>query len=54
MMITAADDLVGEVHDRMPIVLEPGEFEPWLSRKAGVEFLKPAANVRELATHDVF
>jgi hypothetical protein len=34
---------------RMPVVLEPGEFEPRLSLKAGVEFLKPAANdVRDL------
>ena len=44
MVITAANDFVGEVHDRISVVLEPGQFEPWLSRKAGVEFLKPAAN----------
>jgi putative SOS response-associated peptidase YedK len=28
----------------MPVVLEPEQFEPWLSGGAGVELLKPAAN----------
>ena len=30
--------------DRMPVILEPDQFEPWLSGGAGVEMLKPAAN----------
>jgi putative SOS response-associated peptidase YedK len=28
----------------MPVVLEPDQFEPWLSGRAGMEVLKPAAN----------
>jgi putative SOS response-associated peptidase YedK len=44
MIITAANDFVGEVHDRMPVILEPDNFEAWLSCKAGMELLKPAAN----------
>jgi putative SOS response-associated peptidase YedK len=44
MIITNANKFVGEVHDRMPVMLEPNEFEPWLSGKAGLEVLKPANN----------
>ena len=44
MIITAANDFTGEVHDRMPVILEPNQFEPWLSCTAGVEMLKPAAD----------
>jgi putative SOS response-associated peptidase YedK len=43
-VITDANEFVGEVHDRMPVVLEPDQFEPWLSGRGGVELLKPAAN----------
>jgi len=28
----------------MPVILEPNQFEPWLSGEAGVEMLMPAAN----------
>jgi putative SOS response-associated peptidase YedK len=44
MMITGANDLVGDVHDRMPVILEPDDFEPWLSCKGGMELLRPAAD----------
>ena len=44
MIITEANKWVSEVHDRMPVILEPGQFEPWLSGTAGVEMLKPAAD----------
>jgi putative SOS response-associated peptidase YedK len=44
MVITDANKFVGEVHDRMPVILEADEFEPWLSGTAGAELLKPAAN----------
>jgi putative SOS response-associated peptidase YedK len=44
MIITRANDFVGEVHDRMPVLLQPNEFEPWLSGEAGRELLKPPAN----------
>jgi putative SOS response-associated peptidase YedK len=37
MIITNANKFVGEVHDRMPVMLEPKDFEPWLSGKAGLE-----------------
>ena len=44
MVITDANEFVAEVHDRMPVILEADQFEPWLSERAGIELLKPAAN----------
>jgi putative SOS response-associated peptidase YedK len=44
MIITEPNDFVRAEHDRMPVILEPNNFEPWLAGKAGVELLKPAAN----------
>jgi putative SOS response-associated peptidase YedK len=44
MIITDANEFVAEVHDRIPVVLEPDQFEPWLTGTSGVELLKPAAN----------
>jgi putative SOS response-associated peptidase YedK len=34
--------MVAEVHDRMPAVLAPGQFTPWLENQAGLEILVPA------------
>ena len=44
MIITDANQFVAEVHDRMPVILEADQFEPWLSGRGGVEWLTPAAN----------
>ena len=44
MVITEPNDFVRELHDRMPVILEPDQFEPWLSGEAGVEMLKPVEN----------
>ena len=41
MMITAPNAIVAEVHDRMPVVIEPGHFTPWLENEAGLEILSP-------------
>jgi putative SOS response-associated peptidase YedK len=43
MIITEANKFVAEVHDRMPVLLAEQDYEPWLSGKAGLELLKPAA-----------
>ncbi len=42
MIVTAPNDFVADVHDRMPAILSEDAFEPWLSGAAGVELLKPA------------
>jgi putative SOS response-associated peptidase YedK len=36
MIITEANQFVGEVHDRMPVILEPAQFEAWLTGAAGL------------------
>jgi putative SOS response-associated peptidase YedK len=33
-----------QVHDRMPVLLQPRDFDRWLAATAGTELLKPAAN----------
>jgi putative SOS response-associated peptidase YedK len=44
MIITRPNDFIAEVHDRMPVLLQPEQFDHWLSGDMGVEELKPAAN----------
>jgi putative SOS response-associated peptidase YedK len=44
MIITEPNEFVAEVHDRMPVLLTPKQFAPWLNREAGAEYLKPAPN----------
>jgi putative SOS response-associated peptidase YedK len=44
MIITDANAFVGDLHDRMPVVLEEDQFAPWLAGAAGTELLKPAAD----------
>jgi len=44
MIITAANDFVSPLHDRMPVLLQESNFDSWLDGSAGLELLKPAAN----------
>jgi putative SOS response-associated peptidase YedK len=44
MIISEPNEFVAEVHDRMPVLLMPNQFEHWLSGDMGVEELKPAPN----------
>ena len=44
MIITEPNEFVAEVHDRMPVLLMPGQFEHRLSGGMGVEELKTAPN----------
>ena len=44
MIVTEANQFVAKLHDRMPVILEPEQFEPWLTGAAGLDILKPAAN----------
>lgn len=32
ILTTAANPLVGEIHERMPVILHPGEYRMWLDR----------------------
>ena len=42
MIVCAANDFARQVHDRMPVLLDEKDFEPWLSGSAGVEVCCPA------------
>lgn len=44
MIITEPNEFIAEVHDRMPVLLRPDQFDYWLSGKMTVEELKPAPN----------
>ena len=43
MIITAPNRFVAQVHDRMPVLLRPDQFDAWLDGSAGKEMLVPAA-----------
>ena len=42
IIVTAANKFAAQIHDRMPVLLAPKQFEPWLSGKAGADTLKSA------------
>ena len=44
MIITTANEFVSKIHDRMPVLLQPKDFDAWLTGHAGIERLRPAAN----------
>lgn len=44
MIITKPNNFVTEVHDRMPVLLMPEQFDQWLRGDMGVRELKPAPN----------
>jgi putative SOS response-associated peptidase YedK len=41
MIVTSANDFVGQVHGRMPALLRPFQFDAWLTTQVGFEALKP-------------
>jgi putative SOS response-associated peptidase YedK len=43
MIITTASEFVNKFHERMPVLLQQKDFEPWLTGNAGTEILRPAA-----------
>jgi len=42
MIITAPNAFVAEVHDRMPVLLRPAQFDAWLDGSASKDMLAPA------------
>jgi putative SOS response-associated peptidase YedK len=44
MIISDPNEFVAEVHDRMPVLLMPDQFDHWLSGNMGIEELKPISN----------
>ena len=46
MIITTANEFVSKIHDRMPALLTPFQFDAWLSGSAGLELLGPGIRGR--------
>lgn len=48
IIVTAANDTTREIHDRMPVILQPEDWGMWLSadtpKKALIDLLQPAAD----------
>jgi putative SOS response-associated peptidase YedK len=44
MIITNANELASKIHDRMPVLLQPNDFDRWLAGNAGTELLRSAAD----------
>lgn len=42
LIVTAANDFTRAIHDRMPVLLEQRDLDPWLAGRPGVEVLRPA------------
>lgn len=48
IIVTAANNLTRNIHDRMPVVLGVEQFRPWLAGVGGTELLKPAADILQM------
>jgi len=44
MIVTSANALAAQVHDRMPVLLQPQHINRWLAGSPGLELLKPVAD----------
>ncbi len=47
VLTVAANQTVGAIHERMPVILQPADFEPWLDCRSGsavdiMDLLRPA------------
>jgi putative SOS response-associated peptidase YedK len=44
MIVTSANAQAAKVHDRMPVLLQPKDFDRWLAGSAGTELLRSASD----------
>ena len=51
MVITEPNKFVAQVHDRMPVLLRPDQFDAWLDGSAGKETLAPAPEEARCVPH---
>lgn len=42
IIVTAANAFMSSIHDRMPVILDLQDIDPWLDGHAGTELLRPA------------
>jgi putative SOS response-associated peptidase YedK len=43
MIVSGASEWMGPYHDRMPVIVEPKDFDAWLDGSLGADALKPAS-----------
>jgi putative SOS response-associated peptidase YedK len=43
MIVSGASEWMGPYHDRMPVILEPKDFDAWLDGSPGADALRPAS-----------
>ena len=48
IIVTAANNLTRNIHDRMPVVLDGEHFRSWLAGVGGTELLKPAPDILQM------
>jgi putative SOS response-associated peptidase YedK len=44
MIVTAANEFMAPIHDRIPVFIRPSDFKSWLSGEAGTECFAPQPN----------
>jgi putative SOS response-associated peptidase YedK len=44
LIVSKANELTAKIHDPMPVLLQPEDFDLWLNGTVGIEMLKPVAN----------
>jgi putative SOS response-associated peptidase YedK len=44
LSVPSTPDLAAKVHDRMPVLLQPNDYDRWLACTSGTELLRPAPN----------
>ncbi len=42
IIVTKAKEMLDEIHDRMPVILDPDDLKPWVNGALGSELLEPA------------
>lgn len=47
IITTAANELLAPIHHRMPVILQPDQFEPWLSDQSEPDTLLPLLSSRD-------
>ena len=52
IIVTEANELVRPIHDRMPVILSPPDYDEWLQGSDGEQLLKPFPSDR-MAAHPV-
>jgi putative SOS response-associated peptidase YedK len=46
IIVTSANELTRDIHDRMPVILDPADYDAWLDSSAGQELLRPYPSER--------